>query len=101
MAVGPPFTTIAEGLCARVPVEDTVKVLQSVLDDFLVVPETRLMDAARDLWDTRGIIAEPSGTAAAAALIDHADLGQHGVTALIVTGANASPDILRRVIDQP
>jgi threonine dehydratase len=95
---GPPFTTIAEGLCARVPVPGAVEVLRSVLDDFLLVDEARLLEAAGELWDTCGVLAEPSGAAAVAALADHPGLAGDGVTALVVTGANASAEVLRRTL---
>lgn len=97
--VGPPFTTIAEGLCARVPVPEAVSVLRSVLDDFLVVSEERLMDTTRELWENHGVLTEPSGAAAVAALADHPGLAAgDGTTALVVTGANASADTLRRTV---
>lgn len=99
LAAGPAFTTIAEGLCARVPVPDAVAVLRSVLDEFLLVPESRLIEAAKELWDTCGVLTEPSGAAAAAALAAHPELADPtGVTALIITGANATPDVLRHIV---
>ncbi len=92
---GPPFTTLAEGLCARVPVPEAVAVLRSVLDDFLLVSEESLLKATRELWETCGVLAEPSGAAAAAALADHPALAAGGPTALVITGANTSAPALR------
>ncbi|WP_059009197.1 threonine ammonia-lyase [Streptomyces specialis] len=97
---GPPFRTIAEGLCARVPVPQAVGVLRAVLDEFVLVGEDRLLTAARALWDSCGVLTEPSGAAAMAALLDHPEYagdGRDGVTALVITGANATDDLLPRI----
>jgi threonine dehydratase len=66
---GAAFTTVAEGLCARIAVPEAVSTLQNVLDDYLLVAEKSLMQAVRLLWRECGVIAEPSGAAALAGVL--------------------------------
>ncbi|MDT0444987.1 PLP-dependent lyase/thiolase [Streptomyces johnsoniae] len=95
---GPPFHTAAPGLGVRVPEPDAVARLRQVVDEFVLVEEDQLLDAAKLLWNNRGVLTEPSGAAAAAAVIQRPDLAGEGVTALVLTGANASGDVLLRTL---
>lgn len=85
---GQPFTTVAEGLCARVAVPGAVLTLRRALDDYLLVDETLLIEAVRLLWHECGIVAEPSGAAALAGVLAQRDLLQGQSVVVPVGGSN-------------
>lgn len=84
--------TIADGIAVRVPVAEAVADLRDVVDEMRFVGDDDLVRAMRLLHDHAGLVVEPSGAAAVAALLDRAGdfAGRH--VAVIITGGNVTPE---------
>lgn len=84
--------TIADGLATRTPTAENVAALRDCADDMQLVSEEEMLRAVHLLSD-EGIVAEPSGAASVAALMNQRDrLARRTVVALI-TGGNLDPAI--------
>lgn len=88
--------TVADGLATRTPSGANVEAIRSLVDDFALVSEDELLEAVRDLLLDEHVVAEPAGAAALAGFrkLDAVE----GPTVLIVSGANLSAEVLRRLV---
>ncbi len=89
--------TIADGLATRTPVEANVQAIRQLVDEVALVSEQEMLRAIGRLLVDEHVIAEPAGAAAAAAYWKSLDRSRSNV-ALLVTGANATPTVLRQAI---
>ncbi|HET9141412.1 threonine ammonia-lyase [Actinophytocola sp.] len=81
-----PSGTIAEGIAISHPIAESVTRMRTLVDDILLVDDAAMLAAMRLAATTLGLLLEPSGAAALAALTAHpvaADL-----VAVILTGSN-------------
>lgn len=89
--------TIADGLATRTPDELNVRAIRQVVSDIRLVSDEQMLAAIGHLAIEEHVVAEPSGAAAAAALmfnpVDHT-----GPVALIISGANVTRETLRRAL---
>lgn len=90
--------TSAEGLATRTSFELPQRILQSMLDDFLLVGEDLLRKATRLMIEKTRNLVEPAGAAALAAVLSEPARFAGRTTAVICTGANISPQQLRQVL---
>jgi threonine dehydratase len=89
--------TIADGLSTRTTVPANVGAIRQLVDDVVLVSDQQMLDAiARLLFDEQ-VLAEPSGAATTAALLQHGSQGGENVV-LVVSGANISREVLQRAI---
>lgn len=79
--------TAADGLATRIPRPENVAAIRALVDDVLLVTEDELFAAVARLYQGAGVIAEPSGAAAAAGWLQRPDDG----AVALVTGGNLSP----------
>jgi threonine dehydratase len=90
--------TIADGLATLRPLETNVIAIRELVDEVRLVSEQELLDAIRILLLDEHVVAEGAGAAATAAFLqapsDYAD----AQIVLLVTGANVSPEVLRRAV---
>jgi threonine dehydratase len=92
------------GLPPRKRATASIEIRSSICQDLLTDPQFRppereMLDAMRLLLLDEHIVAEAAGAAATAAfLLDEASYTGRKV-ALLVTGANVSPDVLRRAVN--
>jgi threonine dehydratase len=94
--------TFAEGLATRVAFGLPLRVLQDTLDDVILVSDRALQRAMVDLIRHAHVLAEAAGAASTAAVTQpalRARLAGKRV-ALMVTGANVTPETLRWVLSQ-
>jgi threonine dehydratase len=69
--------------------------IRELVDEVVLVSEEQMLDAIRHLYNEEGVLAEPAGAAATAALM--ARPVQDGeCVVLLVTGANLSEEIRQR-----
>ena len=89
--------TIADGLSTRTTVPQNVRAIRQLVDDVVLVSDQQMLDAiARLLFDEQ-VLAEPSGAATTAAMLQYeSQVGENVV--LVVTGANISREVLQRAI---
>ncbi len=83
--------TIADGLAVRRPVAPNVAAIRQLVDDVERISEQELRDAIELLHSREGVIAEPAGAAATAALLKHHD--RTGTNVVLVTGCNIAPHL--------
>jgi threonine dehydratase len=89
--------TIADGLASLHPIEANVIGIREVVDEVRLVSESELLDAIRILLLDEHVVAEAAGAAATAAFLQAPSAYADAEIVLLVTGANLSPEILRRV----
>jgi threonine dehydratase len=90
--------TIADGLAVRHPLAPNVRAIRSVVDETRLVSEDEMLAAMGALLADEHVVAEPSGAAATAALLQDPAAYRGRRVVLLVTGANAPIDVLRRAL---
>jgi threonine dehydratase len=90
--------TIADGLAVRRPLADNVTAIRALVDDICPVSDDQMLKAAALAWQRARVMAEPSGAAGLAALMQRAV--PHGATVVVVTGSNIAPEIRRQVTER-
>jgi threonine dehydratase len=95
----PPPPTIADGLRVQLPGAVTFPIVQSLAEDVLTVSDEEIIATLRFILFRMKLLVEPSGVAAAAAVMFQklpADLKQVGV---VLSGGNIDPEALAKLID--
>jgi threonine dehydratase len=90
--------TIADGLASLYPLEPNVIAIRALVDEVRLVSEQELLDAIRILLLDEHVVAEAAGAAATAAFLQDPSAYAEAKIVLLVTGANLSPEVLRRAI---
>ena len=83
--------TIADGIAVRIPVPEAVSDMLGTVDDVLVVKDVHILDAMRAIWQHAGLLTEPAGAAAVAAILAHQHIFAGQTVACILCGSNISP----------
>ncbi len=86
--------TIADGLAVRQVLEENVREIAALVDEFVLVSEDEMLAAVRHLLLEEHVLAEPAGAAATAALRKCGQVYAGKNVVLLVTGANISEEIL-------
>ncbi|HEX7362613.1 MAG TPA: threonine/serine dehydratase [Bryobacteraceae bacterium] len=97
----PPPETIADGLRTPMPGEIVFPIVRELVEGVLLVSEEEMKAAMRFLLTRMKTLAEPSGAAAAAAVLAKklpADVRSVGV---IVSGGNVDPGALSKILAEP
>ncbi|MGO4728223.1 MULTISPECIES: threonine ammonia-lyase [unclassified Inquilinus] len=84
----PHVDTIADGMAIARPVSSAVAQLRACVDEILLVDDDAIVEAARLLLRTAGVLAEPSGAAGLAAVMTHRARFAGRRVAAVVTGSN-------------
>ena len=95
----PPPPTIADGLRVQSPGAMTFPILQETAEDVLTVSDAEIIEAIKFMLFRMKLLVEPSGAAAAAAVMQHklpADTNRVGV---VLSGGNIDPDALGRLLN--
>ncbi len=93
--------TIADGLAAPMAGTLTYRYVERYVEDVAVVRDEEILAAMRLLMTRAGMVAEPSGAAAAAAIMaGRIPLRRGERVVAVVTGANADPAILARALTE-
>ncbi len=93
--------TIAEGLATSRAYELPLSILKGKLDDVVLVSDDEIKRAMKILLEEAGQVAEPSGAAAMAAAIKMRKSLQGKKVIVMVTGGNASPEMIREIVEMP
>jgi len=89
--------TIADGLSTRVTVPANVRAIRQLVDEVVLVSDRQMLDAIARLLFEEQVLAEPSGAATTAAMLNQGSQTGENVV-LVVTGANVSRDVLEQAI---
>jgi threonine dehydratase len=96
-----PIDTVADGLVSRVPARMALEGLWALADDATTVSDEALLASVCSLVESAHVLVEPSGAAALAAAWERrAELRGRRIV-LILSGANITPQLLRRALDGP
>jgi threonine dehydratase len=90
--------TIADGLATRTPETENVQAIRQLVDEVRLVSDNQMLTAIRHLLLEEHLVAEPAGAAACAAILQD-DGGIEGQVVALVTGANITPEVLRKALD--
>jgi threonine dehydratase len=90
--------TIADGLSVRDTSEENVREIAALVDEFVLVSEEEMLAAMKYLLMQEHLLAEPAGAAATAAFLKTAANYAQKTAVLLVTGSNATEDLLLRAL---
>jgi threonine dehydratase len=94
----PPPPTIADGLRVQIPGTLTFPIVQQLAEDVLTVTDDEIVETLRFVLTRMKLLVEPSGIAAAAAVMFKklpADVERVGV---VLSGGNIDPDLLAKLL---
>jgi threonine dehydratase len=80
--------TIADGIGVRVPIAEAVADMKDTVDDVVLVEDENIIHAMRLLFLKAGLVTEPSGAAAIAAVLAHPDRFKDRRIAAVICGGN-------------
>lgn len=89
--------TLADGLMTTKPGSVTFPIIQELVDDILLVSDDELLATMRLLLGRMKILAEPSGAAAAAALLHKKLPAGCQRVGVVISGGNVDLDLLARL----
>lgn len=90
----PPPPTIADGLRVQSPGTLTFPILQETAEDVLTVSDDEIVDAIKFMLFRMKLLVEPSGAAAAAAVLSNKLPAGTERVGVILSGGNIDPDVL-------
>lgn len=96
----PPPPTIADGLRVQSPGSLTFPVLQQTAEDVLTVSDGEIIETIKFLLFRMKLLVEPSGAAAAAAMLMRKLPGDAKRVGVIVSGGNIDADLLSQLLIQ-
>lgn len=94
--VSEPARTIAEGIAVEIPCAAAVADLTVLADEVLAVDDAALIAAVRLAHRDIGLVLEPSGAAALAALSAYSERFRGQRVGLVLTGGNLAPEQMRQ-----
>lgn len=89
--------TIADGTSIRIPGNLTFPIVQRFVDDIILVSDSEILSATKQLIRSEHVLAEPSGAEAFAGLLRYRKSREIGNSVAIVSGGNISWDILSKL----
>jgi threonine dehydratase len=87
--------TIADGIAVRIPVPIALEEMQDVMDEALLINDGAILSAMKVIHRTLGLVVEPSGAVALAAVIQQWNLFKDKTVAIIVCGGNLTDEQLQ------
>ncbi len=93
--------TIADGIGVRVPVPEALDDLRGLVDELILVPDDGILRAMRLLHRHAGIVAEPSGAAGLAAVVQEPARFAGQTVGTIICGSNRTPAQMRDWLAEP
>lgn len=94
----PPPPTIADGLRVQTPGALTFPILQNIAEDVLTVSDEEIVAAMRFILFRMKLLVEPSGAAAAAAVLAGKVPHDFHKVGVVLSGGNIDPEALARLI---
>jgi len=88
--------TIADGIAVRTPYPEALSDITGLVDDILLVEDEMLVESMRAAHRELGLVLEPAGAAALAALLRHRYRFRGQLAAAILTGGNITVEQMRQ-----
>ena len=93
--------TIADGIGVRVPVPQALDDLRGLVDELILVPDDDILRAMRLLHRHAGVVAEPSGAAGLAAVVQEPARFAGQTVGTVICGGNLTPAQMRDWLAEP
>ena len=93
--------TIADGIGVRVPVPEALDDLRGLVDEQILVPDDDILRAMRLLHQHAGVVAEPSGAAGLAAVVQEPARFAGQTAGTVICGSNLTPAQMRDWLAEP
>ena len=87
--------TIADGIGVRQPVPEALDDLKGLVDEMILVPDDRIVEAMRLLHRHAGLVAEPSGAVGLAGLLQEQERFRGETVGTVICGGNLTPEQMR------
>ncbi len=84
--------TIADGIGVRAPVAQALEDMRGLVDDAILVSESNIVEAMRLVHRHAGVVAEPSGAAGVAAILERPEAFHGQTVGTILCGGNLTPE---------
>lgn len=101
LSTGRPVTvktnTLADGISVSTPGALNVRILSGRVRDILLVPDEKIVEAMREMWEWSHVLMEPASASSVAALTLNSELFRERKVCLIITGGNVSDEMLARL----
>ena len=97
VSIGPPLT-IADGLRVQSPGALTFPILQQTAEDVLTVSDQEIIEAMKFLLIRMKLLVEPSGAAAAAAVLMHKLPSNVKRVGVVLSGGNIDAELLSKLL---
>jgi threonine dehydratase len=94
----PPPPTIADGLRVQLPGAITFPIIQNLAEDVLTVSDEEIIATLRFILFRMKLLVEPSGVAAAAAVMFQRLPGELKRVGVVLSGGNIDPEVLAELI---
>jgi threonine dehydratase len=92
--------TIAEGIAVKSPGADNVSIVQSLVDDCVLVSEADIERSILMLLEIEKTVVEGAGAAGLAALLAHREMFAGQKVGLVLCGGNIDPLVLAGIIER-
>lgn len=89
------MATIADGIGVRVPIAECVEDMRETIDETLLVSDESILTAMRLAHQHLGLVLEPSGAAALAAVMENRERFAGQTVAAVLCGGNLTPEQMR------
>ena len=99
MKISPP-PTIADGLRVQIPGALTFPITRANADDVLTVSDDEILATMRFMLFRMKLLVEPSGAAAAAAVLHRKLPDNSRKVGVVLSGGNVDPEVLTRVLKE-
>ena len=76
-----------------------IPLLRDVIDDVIIVPESRVREAVRKLALTNKVVAEGSGALSLAGAL-HLDESERGRSVCVISGGSIDPALLAEIVQK-
>lgn len=90
--------TIAEGIAVKAPGIGTAEVIERLVDEILLVPESDIETAVSLLLQIEKTVAEGAGAVGLAALLTHEERFKDRTVGIVITGGNIDTRLLATVL---
>ena len=94
----PPPPTIADGLRVQIPGTLTFPIVQHVAEDVLTVSDEEIVETIKFILFRMKLLVEPSGAAAAAAVLFNKLPANVQKVGVVLSGGNIDPDLLATIL---
>jgi threonine dehydratase len=84
--------TIADGIAVRLPVQQALNDMESLIDHGILVEENSILEAMKLLHQHAGLVVEPAGAVGVSAILENREIFADKTVATIICGSNLTAE---------